>query len=179
MSRNSFTRTSLILTAGLVLGLSYAPRSLLAAGAVECRLYDVNYARVVLASANANSTVDTVVSIKNPNPAGGASMTVEVKWIDTSGTLIGISGPVAIPPQNTFEYATGSGPIIPFVIDVPPAATLPVFEGSARVIQTDPGCVKSNRLSVNAQVVRSLPSASGLPEYFHVDTERPTGSIGD
>jgi hypothetical protein len=146
-----------------------------------CYLYDVNYARRILPATTITATAGTVVSIKNP---GTTPVTVEVEWIDTAATTIGLSGPKVIPGQNTFEFATtaaaGFGPD-PFIIDVPGltsgGAALPTFEGSARIYRTDPGCKPNNQLDVNAQVV--VGDSSQAEEYIHVNIERPKGSNGE
>lgn len=168
------TKLALMFSAAVLAATAYAPL----AAAAPCRLYVVDYARHTAAGAGA-AIAETVVSIRNPAPAGGAPMTLQVEWLDPTGAVIGISGPAAVPAQHTFEFATtpGGPPVFPFIIEVPPAGIVP-FEGTARIVQTDATCVNGNRVDANAQVVRK-PASTDLPKYIHVKIGRNTGSIGD
>lgn len=130
-------------------------------------LYDVVYYRT-------GEGAETVISIKNTTDS---TCNVQVEWLFGFGSnQQGVSGPIAIAPQDTLEFTTANEgeSIPPFVLNVF-RNTIDELEGSAR-IRLD--CSARSRFGVNAVLVTGIGSGSTL-DYTPISVSRPTGRVGD
>jgi hypothetical protein len=147
-----------------------------------CVLYDVVYARSVNqpTEETAGRTVETVVTIKNPNTF---DMRVRVQWLDPTGTVIGNST-LTVKPDHTREFTTANRGeiVVPFILDALRNTTVD-FEGGARVLSLNQDCKADHRLSITAAIVFDTRTVfeiqSAVPSHWDVAVVRPQGTVGD
>lgn len=136
-------------------------------------VYDVVYAR----SHHNQPNTETVISVQNTS---GIPANVWVEWINPFNVVIGVSGPIVIPPENTREFTTafvaGAGIIEPYILDVPRVGGND-FEGGARVFSNTHHV---RRLGVNATLVIDIDPNSRLgANYTSIRVIHPRGNRGD
>ncbi|WP_287130385.1 hypothetical protein [Candidatus Cyanaurora vandensis] len=147
-------------------------------------LYNLSYARSLNPAAGPKA--ETVVSIRNTNPFG---CNIQVNWLNNVGALIGISGPVGIPPNNTLEFTTANAgeAVHPMILDVFRGGAAG-FEGAADIVSNN--CALTTLLGVNASLVTYYPAPfvpnDNPPAFKTISVTRPIplgapfgGRLGD
>jgi hypothetical protein len=138
----------------------------------QADLYRLSYARSLNPAVGPKA--ETVVSIVNTNPV---PCDLQVNWLNPAGAVIGMSGPVAVPPNGTLEFTTANmaeviQPILPDVF----RNTNTNFEGSALIFT--PNCPADTLLGVNATMLSYYPpnfvANVTAPAYMPISVTRFT-----